>query len=84
MIKKTKTKYEIIKWKDHFSQSSWRAKEDMKRWATDNVVCTTIGENTYEDKDVVVLAASNDGTGDYSETMCIIKMNIVNRKKILI
>lgn len=77
MIRK---KYTTIKWMDHHSDTSWKDKKEIKEWATTPIVCTTIGEITYEDKDVVVLSASFDGDNEYAENMCILKINIVDRK----
>lgn len=72
-----KKKLVTIKWRDHFSSSSWKTKKELEEWAKKPCICTTTGEVTYEDKEVIVLSASHDGDESYGENMCILKKNIV-------
>ena len=76
-----KPKFRTIRWRDHHSDSAWKTKKDLKNWATKPVICTTKGEVTYEDNDVIVLSASYDGEESYGENMCILKKNIVTKMK---
>lgn len=80
MARKHKKKYVTIVWEDHHSDSSWKNKKEIKDWATKKSNCKTIGEITYEDKDVIVLSSSFDGDESYGESMCILKKNIVSTK----
>jgi hypothetical protein len=72
-----KNLYKTIKWKDHFSNSEWQTKKEIKLWASRPVICITKGIITYEDKNVIVLSATTDGHGHYGENMCILKNNIL-------
>lgn len=78
--------YYKIEWTDHFSESSWKTKEEMKEWAskTKQNVAVTVGAVSYEDDDIVVLSASFDGESVFGDNMAIFKTNIINRKKIKI
>ena len=77
-------KYTKITWEDHFSESSWKHKDDMKEWANSRTKkhCITVGTITFEDKDKLVLSASFDGEENYGENMCIIKKNIVKTEEL--
>lgn len=70
-------KYKIIKWLDHHSDSAWKTKKELETWAKKPNICTTRGEITYENKNVIVLSASFDGDESWGENMCILKKNIV-------
>lgn len=72
-----KPKLKKIKWRDHFSDSKWMTKKELKVWATKPTICTTIGYVTYEDKTVIVLSSSFDGDESWGENMCILKQNII-------
>lgn len=80
MTKKQKKKYTTIIWNDHHSDSSWKSKKEIQEWATKKNPCTTTGELTYEDKNVIVLSASCDGDNNYGENMCILKKNVISIK----
>jgi hypothetical protein len=77
MKKTKKTKYTTIRWLDHFSDSSWKTKSEIEKWATKPNICVTTGEITFQNEKVIVLSASFDGTDGYGENMCILKANIV-------
>jgi len=70
-------KYKKIQWYDHFSDSRWKSKEEIAEWASKPSICTTVGEVTYEDNDIIVLSASSDGEENYGEHMAIFKKNII-------
>lgn len=72
-----KQQYKTIKWLDHFSDSEWQTKREIKNWASKPLICKTKGIITYEDKYVIVLSATKDGNGRYGENMCILKSCIV-------
>lgn len=70
-------KYKTIRWRDHFSDSSWKSEKELSSWATKPTICTSKGWVTYEDKNVIVLSASFDGEESYGENICILKNNIM-------
>ena len=72
-----KRKYRTIKWRDHKSDGIWMDKHEIAKWAIKPIICTTVGEVTYEDKNVIVLSSTFDGEDDYGDNMCILKKNIV-------
>lgn len=76
---KEKIVYKQIRWRDHYSDSSWKSKKEIAEWATKSTICTTKGIVTYQDKNVIVLSASFDGDESYGENMCILKNNIVKQ-----
>ena len=80
-MKKNKPKYVKIKWRDHFSDSSWKTKNEIKKWATSSTLCISRGEITYEDDKVIVLSASFDGDESWGENICILKVNIDSEKR---
>lgn len=75
-------KYLKITWVDHFSESKWLDKDDIKDWVKKEtaLMCTSVGVISYEDKKVVVLSASYDGRDFYGENMCIFKKDIIKRE----
>lgn len=77
MANKHKKKYQVIKWIDHYSDSSWKTKKEIEKWATSPTFCVSRGEITYENDKVIVLSASFDGDESYGENICILKVNIV-------
>ena len=76
-MKKHNKKYITLRWLDCFSDEDWKTKEEIAKWVKENKLCTTIGEITYEDKNVIVLSASFDGEDGYGENMCILKSCII-------
>jgi hypothetical protein len=70
-------KYVTINWRDHHSDDSWKTKSEIKKWAIEPRICTSRGQITYQDRQVIVLSASFDGQENFGENICIIKKNIV-------
>ena len=72
-----KPHYKTISWEDHFGDSEWQTKKEIKKWASKPLICRTKGIITFENKKVIVLSATFDGHGHYGENICILKKNIV-------
>lgn len=70
-----------IRWKDHFSDSSWRDEDDIKEWVTKHKkkFCTTVGRIIYQDDDILVMCASDDGDDSYGDLMAIYKNHIIKK-----
>lgn len=72
-----------VKWKDHFSESSWMSPHEIEEWVKDNRdPCTTRGTVVYQDDDLLVLSASDDGGGNYGDLMAIYKNHIVKKRRL--
>jgi len=63
--------YKKIYWWDAESKSHWQTKEEIKEWVLKRAPCITIGQIIYEDKKVIITAASHDGDESWGELICI-------------
>lgn len=70
-------KYRTIKWLDHYSDGTWKNKEQLAEFGKKKTICTTKGWVTYEDDDVIILSATRTSDGDWGENMCILKCCII-------
>ena len=68
-----------VTWKDHFSESRWMDKYEIEEWVEESKkeLCTSIGEKVFEDDDLIVLSATDDGGGNKSDLMGIYKNDII-------
>lgn len=72
-----------VKWKDHFSDSAWKALSEIEDWVKENSKpCTTRGTVIYQDDEILVLSASDDGGGNYGDLMAIYKNHIVKKRRL--
>jgi len=73
--------YKKIIWEDHFSDSAWQSREEIREWVLSRrkTLCVTIGEITHEDEDMVVVCSSFDGDDRYGECIGIFKGTILER-----
>jgi len=71
-----------VTWKDHFSDSSWKDEKEIQEWVdkSKKEPCVTIGEAVYQDQDVLVLSATEDGSGNRGDLMGIYKNHIVKKQ----
>jgi hypothetical protein len=78
----TTMKYYEITWKDHFSETGWKDKDELEKWVKDRKKhpCVSIGQIVYEDDDVIVLAGSHDGEDSHGDFMAIYKNHIIKKR----
>lgn len=69
-----------IKWRDHFHSQGWRGYRQLN--VSEGHVCESVGWRVGEDKKHVVLAQSMATTGQFGDTMHIMKNAIVSRKRL--
>lgn len=75
-----------VTWKDHFSDSSWMDIHEIQEWVekSKKEPCITIGELVYQDDDVIVLSATDDGSGNRGDLMGIYKNHVIRKQKLKI
>lgn len=73
----------IVRWKDHFSESSWKSPEEIEEWVEENTEpCTTRGTVVFQNRYIVVFSATDDGGGNYGDLMAIYKNCIVSKRRL--